>query len=199
MDKYRMLNDIHKLSSTCAEVSTLSSEQEDEETDKSRFPEKEIRDRTGRLKLPVPDNLHKDHFKTVEPEQGWMLVHEGPLTTETKQSDESQLSDIPSAAFKGYKHVWDYRDNARLSESPPSAPTPPESPAIPPQTPPEEKAITGSPQAWGPIEAPIIKERLPHVQHMYRGCPDFKLVAQYPELHDPVSNPEITLYKRKEF
>ena len=132
MDEYRMLNDIHKPSTTRAEVSTSSSERDDEETDKSRFSEKEIGDPTGRPKLPVPDNLHKDYTKIVEPEQRWTLVHEGPLTTETEQSDELELSDIPSAAFKGYKHVWDYRDNTRLSESPPSAPTPPKSPATPP-------------------------------------------------------------------
>ena len=109
MDEYRMLNDIHKPSSTRAEVSTSSSERDDEETDKSRFSEKEIGDQTGRPNLPVADNLHTDHTKTVQPEQRWTLVHEGPLTTETEQSDESELSDIPSAAFKGYKHVWDYR------------------------------------------------------------------------------------------
>ena len=34
---------------------------------------------------------------------------------------------------------------------------------------------------------------------MYRGCPDFKLVAQYPELHNPVSNPEFTVYNTKDF
>ena len=172
-DEYRMLNDIDKPSSTCADVSTSSSERDVEATDKSRCSEKEIGDQTGRPKLPVPDNLHKDHSKIVEPEQRWMLVHEGPCTTETEQSDESELSDMPSAAFKGYNHIWDYRENTRLSESPPSAPTPPESPATPPQN----KAITGSPQAWGPIEAPITKEWLPHIQHMFRGCPDFKLVA----------------------
>ena len=33
---------------------------------------------------------------------------------------------------------------------------------------------------------------------MYRGCPDFKLVAQYPELHNTVSNPEFTVYKTKD-
>ena len=126
------------LHSTCAEVRTSSSERDVEETDKSRFSEKEIGDQTGRPKLPVPDNHHKDYTKTIEPEQRWTLVHESPLTTETEQSDESELSDIPSAAFKGYKHVWDYRDNTYLSESPPSAPTPPESPATPPQTPPED-------------------------------------------------------------
>ena len=37
MDEYRKLNDIHKLSSTRVEVSTSSSERDDEETDKSRF------------------------------------------------------------------------------------------------------------------------------------------------------------------
>ena len=37
MDEYRMVNDIHKLSSTRSEVITSSSEQDDEETDKSRF------------------------------------------------------------------------------------------------------------------------------------------------------------------
>ena len=84
----------------------------------SIFSEKESGDQTGLHKLPVPDNLHKDHTKTVESEQRWTLVHESPLTTETEQSDELELSDIPSAAFKGYKHVWDYRDNTRLSESP---------------------------------------------------------------------------------
>ena len=145
MNEYRKLNDIHKPSSTCAEVSTSSSELDDEETDKSRFSEKDIGDQTGCPKLPVPDNLHKDHSKTVEPEQRWTLVHEGPLTTESKQSDESEFSDIPSAAFKRYKHVWDYRDNTRLSESPPSVPTPPESPATPPIMQPKDIAITGSP------------------------------------------------------
>ena len=79
------LMDIHKLSSTRAEVSTSSQERDDEETDKSRFSEKEIGDSTGCPKLPVPDNLHKDYTKTVEPEQRWMLVHEGPLTTKTEQ------------------------------------------------------------------------------------------------------------------
>ena len=137
MDEYRMLNDIHKPSSTRTEVSTSSSERDDEETDKSRFSEKEIGDPTGRPKLPVPDNLHRDYTRTIEPEQRWTLVHEGPFTTETEQSDESELSDIPSAAFKGYRHVWDYHDNTHLSESPPSAPTLPESPVTPPQTPPE--------------------------------------------------------------
>ena len=34
---------------------------------------------------------------------------------------------------------------------------------------------------------------------MYRGCPDFKLVAQYPELHNTVSNLEFTVYKTKDF
>ena len=34
---------------------------------------------------------------------------------------------------------------------------------------------------------------------MYTGCPDFKLVAQYPELHNTVLNPEFTVYKTKEF
>ena len=34
---------------------------------------------------------------------------------------------------------------------------------------------------------------------MYRGCPDFKLVAQYPELHNTVSNPEFTIYKAQDF
>ena len=34
---------------------------------------------------------------------------------------------------------------------------------------------------------------------MCRGCPDFKLVAQYPELHNTVSNPEFTVYKTKDF
>ena len=199
MDEYRMFNDIHKPSSTYAQVSTSSSERDNEETDKSRFSEKEIGDQTGRPKLPVPDNLQKDHLKTVESEQRWTLIHEGPLTTETEQSDKSELSDIPSAAFKGYKHVWDYRNNTRLSKSTPSAPTPPKSPATPPQTPPQEKAIIASPQAWGPIEAPITKEWLPHIQHMYRGCPDFKLVAQYPELDNTVSNPEFTVYKTKDF
>ena len=199
MDEYRMFNDIHKPSSTYAEVSTSSSERDNEETDKSRFSEKEIGDQTGRPKLPVPDNLQKDHLKTVESEQRWTLIHEGPLTTETEQSDKSELSDIPSAAFKGYKHVWDYCNNTRLSESPPSSPTPPQSLATPLQTPPEEKAIPGSPQAWGPIEAPINKEWLLHIQHMYRGCPDFKLFAQYPELHNTVSNPEFTVYKTKDF
>ena len=101
----------------------------------------------GRIPYSCTDNLHQEYTKTVEPEQRWTLVHEGPLTTETEQSNDSELSDIPSAAFKGYKHVWDYRDNTRLSEGPPSAPTPPELPATPPQTPPQEKAITGSPQA----------------------------------------------------
>ena len=105
MDEYRMLNDIHKPSSTRGEVSTSSSERDDEETDKTRFLEEEIGDQTRLSKLPVPDNLHKDHTKTVKPEQRWTLVHKGPLTTETEQSDESELSDIPSAAFKGYKHV----------------------------------------------------------------------------------------------
>ena len=61
MDEYRMLNDIHKPSSTCAEVSTSDSEGADEETDKARFSEKKIGDQTGRPKLPVPDNLHKDY------------------------------------------------------------------------------------------------------------------------------------------
>ena len=42
IDEYRMLNDIHKPSSTRAEVSTSSSVRDDEETDKSRFLEKEI-------------------------------------------------------------------------------------------------------------------------------------------------------------
>ena len=84
MYEYRMLNDIHKPSSTRAEVSTPSSERDDEETDKSRFSEKEIEDPTGRPKLPVPNNLHKDYTKTIEPEQRWTLVHEGPLTTETE-------------------------------------------------------------------------------------------------------------------
>ena len=144
MDEYRMLNDIHKPSSTPAEVSTSDSVRGDEENDKARESEKEIEDQTGRPKVRVPDNLYKDYTKTVEPEQCWTLFHGGPLTTQTDQSDKSKLSDIPSAAFKGYKHVWNYRDNPRLSESPPSAPTPPESPATPPQTPPEEKAITGS-------------------------------------------------------
>ena len=92
-----------------------------------------------------------------------------------------------------------YGTTATTSESPPTAPTPPESPATLPQTPPEEKAITGSPQAWGPIEAPITKEWLPHIQHMYRGYPDFKLVPQYPELNNTVSNPEFTVYKTKDF
>ena len=87
-----MLKDIHKPSSTRAEVSTSSSQRHDEETDKSRFLEKEIGDLTGRPKLPVPDNLHKDYTKTVKPKQRWTLVHEGPLTTETEQSDESELS-----------------------------------------------------------------------------------------------------------
>ena len=118
MDEYRMLNDIHKQSSTRVEFSSSSSEWDDEETDKSRFSEKEIEDQTGCPKLPVPPNLHKDHTKTVEPEQCWIRVHEGPLTTESEQSDKSVLSDILSAVFKGYKHVWDYRDNTRLSESP---------------------------------------------------------------------------------
>ena len=158
MDTYWMLNDIHKPSSTRAEVSTSSSERDDEETVKSTFSEIEIENQTGRPKLPLPDNIHKDHSKTVEPEQRWTLVHEGPLTTETEQSDESELSDIPSAAFKGYKHVWDYRDNTCLNKSPPISPTPLESPATPPQAPPGEKAITGSPQAYGPVEAPITKE-----------------------------------------
>ena len=94
MDEYRILHDIHKPSSTGAEVSTSSSERDDEETDKSRFSEKEIGDQTGRPTLPVPDNLHKNHTQTVEPEQRWTLVHEGPLTTETLKSDESELSDI---------------------------------------------------------------------------------------------------------
>ena len=83
MDEYLMLNDILKPSSTRAEVSTSSSEGDDEETDKSRFSEKEIGDQTGCPKLPVLDNLHKDYTKTMEPEQRWTLVHEGPLTTET--------------------------------------------------------------------------------------------------------------------
>ena len=34
---------------------------------------------------------------------------------------------------------------------------------------------------------------------MYRGCPDFQLVAKYPELHKTVSNPEFTVYKTKDF
>ena len=41
-----MLNDIHKPSSTRDEVSTSSSERDDEETDKPRFSEKEIGDPT---------------------------------------------------------------------------------------------------------------------------------------------------------
>ena len=199
MDKYRMLNDMHKPSSTHAEVSTSSSERDDEETEKSRFSEKEIGDPTRRHKVPVPDNLHKDYTKTIEPEQRWTLVHEGPLTSETEQSDESELSDMPSAAFKGYKPEWDYRDNTHLNESPPSALIPPESPPTQPLTPQEEKAITGSSQAWGPIQAPINIEWLPHIQHMYRGCSDFKLVAQYPELHTTISNLEFTVYKTKDF
>ena len=166
MDEYRMLNDIHKPSSTRVEVSTSSAERDEEDTDKSRFSEKEIGDPTGRPKLPVPDNLHKDYPKTIEPEQRWTLVHERPLTTETEQSDKSELSDIPSTAFKGYKRVWDYGGNTHLSESPPSAPTTPKSPATPPQTPPAEKAITGSQQVWGPIEAPITKKWLLHIEHM---------------------------------
>ena len=64
MDEYRMLNDIHKQSSTRVEFSSSSSEWDDEETDKSRFSEKEIGDPTGRPKLPVPDNLHKDYTKS---------------------------------------------------------------------------------------------------------------------------------------
>ena len=135
-----MVNDIHKPSSTCAEVSTSSSERDNKETNKSRFSEKEIGDKTGRPKLPVPDNLHKDHTKTIKPEQRWMLVHEGPLTIESEQSDESELSDIPSATFKGYKHVWDYRDNTCLSESPPHTPSPPELPPTPSSTPPEKRS-----------------------------------------------------------
>ena len=94
-----MLNDIHKPSFTCAEVSTSSSKWDDEETDKSRFSEKELGDQTGRLKLLVPDNLYKDHLNTIEPKQRWTLVHEGTPTTETEQSDESELSDMPSAPF----------------------------------------------------------------------------------------------------
>ena len=82
-----MLNNIHKPGSTRTEVSTSSSERHDEETDKSRFSEKEIGDPTAHPKLPVPDNLHKDYTKTVESKQRWTLVHEGPLTTETEQSD----------------------------------------------------------------------------------------------------------------
>ena len=160
----------------------------------SIFSEKESGDQTGLHKLPVPDNLHKDHTKTVESEQRWTLVHESPLTTETEQSDELELSDIPSAAFKGYKHVWDYRDNTCLSESPTHAPSPPESPA----TPPEKQSTRGPPQAWGPIEAPITKECLPHIQNAYRGCPDFKLVAQYPQLDNTASNLEFLVYMAKE-
>ena len=34
---------------------------------------------------------------------------------------------------------------------------------------------------------------------MYRECPDFKLVTQYPELHNTVSNPAFTVYKPKDF
>ena len=34
---------------------------------------------------------------------------------------------------------------------------------------------------------------------MYRGCSDFKLVAQYPGLHNTISNPEFTVYKTKDF
>ena len=71
MGEYRMLNDIHKRSYTRAEVRTSSSERDNEETDKSRFSEKEIGDQTGRPKLPGPDNLHKDYTKTIEPEQRW--------------------------------------------------------------------------------------------------------------------------------
>ena len=78
-----MLNDIHKPSSTCTEASTSSSERDDEETDKSRFSEKEIGDQTGCPKLPVPDNFHKNHTNTVQAEQRWTLVHEGLRTTET--------------------------------------------------------------------------------------------------------------------
>ena len=32
---------------------------------------------------------------------------------------------------------------------------------------------------------------------MYMGCLDFKIVTQYPELHNTVSNPEFTVYKTK--
>ena len=158
MDEYQMLNHIHKPSSTGAEVSKSSSQRDDEETDKSRFSEEEIRDQTGRHKLQVPDSLHKDHTKTVEPEQRRTLIHDGPLTTETEQTQESELSDIPSAAFPGYKHMWDYRDNTRRSESPPHAPSPPESPITAPSIPPEKQSTRGPPQVWGPIEAPITKE-----------------------------------------
>ena len=84
MDEYWMLKHIHKPSSTCVEVSTSSSERDDEETDKSRFSEKGIGEQAGRPKLPLLDNLHKDHTKTVEPEQRCTLIHEGPLTTETE-------------------------------------------------------------------------------------------------------------------
>ena len=100
MGEYQMLNNIHKPSSTYTEINTSSSERDEKETDKSRLSERAIGDPTGHPKLPVPDNVHKNHPKTVEPEQRWTLVHEGPLTTETEQSDESKLSDIPSAAFK---------------------------------------------------------------------------------------------------
>ena len=85
-----MLNDIHKPSSTHAEVSTSNSERDDEETDKSRFSGKEIGDQTGPPKILVTDNLHEDHTKTLEPEQHWALFHEGPLTTETEWSNESE-------------------------------------------------------------------------------------------------------------
>ena len=83
---------------------------------------------------------------------------------------------------KCYKKLMDeYRmfndiyklSSTRAEVSTSSAPTTPESPATPPQVPSEEKTITGSPQAWGPIEAPITKEWLPHIQNMYRECLDF--------------------------
>ena len=84
MDEYQMFKDIHKPSSTCVEVSTSSSERDDEETDKSRFSEKGIGEQAGRRKLPLPDNLHKDHTKTIEPKQRYTHIHEGPLTTKTE-------------------------------------------------------------------------------------------------------------------
>ena len=94
--------------------------------------------------------------------------------------------------------MWDYRDNICLSESPPYAPSPPQSPTTPRSTPLEKQSTRGPPQVWGPIEAPITKEWLPDIQNAYSECPDFKLVAQYPQLHNTVSNPEFSVYMGNE-
>ena len=127
----------------------------------------------------------KDDFRSTikRPHSSSTAPQDNPLS-------DSELSEISSSLFQDYDHE-EYLSSNPPGSSPPKAPSPPESPNLPTNSSPlsistsDKENYTPEPVCWTKIDA----SWKTLVQKSYQDCPDFQLIAKYPQLHSSVMSP----------